>query len=126
MALSTRQPLRDAALVSSKVHSEGRPYTFALPLPSHPKVTPAGVVSNYATGISGATDQVGQLFYDAPTGDLYAACGLLRPGSLDYRYFFFTAPHDGRLAGVGASVAAWTSSQNGASSGSAAGALQPT
>ena len=38
------------------------------------KVTPAGVVSNYATGISGPTDQVGQLFYDATTGDLYAAC----------------------------------------------------
>jgi hypothetical protein len=38
------------------------------------KVTPAGVVSNYATGISGASEEVGGLAYDHSTGDLYVAC----------------------------------------------------
>ena len=38
------------------------------------KITPAGVVSNYATSISGPTEEVGELFYDSTTGDVYATC----------------------------------------------------
>ena len=34
-------------------------------------VTPAGVVSNYATGLGVPTDQLGGLSYDSATGDLY-------------------------------------------------------
>jgi hypothetical protein len=38
------------------------------------KVTPAGVVSNHATGVSGVNEEVGGLAYDTSTGDLYVAC----------------------------------------------------